>query len=105
MYLDGRQHHIPQQVALHLTSLDKGQVTQPWQGAGALIDNEHGKLEPTVLTRGRQERYHIRMVTGLDFGLGPDFEQIAVATANPGAPHEGADSDPGTEPVLTNKPA
>jgi len=105
MYLDGRQHHIPQQVALHLTSLDKGQVTQPWQGAGALIDNEHGKLEPTVLTRGRQERYHIRMVTGLDFGLGPDFEQIAVATANPGVPHEGADSAPGTAPVLTNKPA
>src|SRR4051794_25643234 len=34
MYLDGSQHHVRQAAALHLTTLDKGQITQPWQGVG-----------------------------------------------------------------------
>src|SRR5262249_25756307 len=54
MYLDGSQPHQPQAVALHLTTLDKGQVTQPWQGEGSLVDNGHGSLEPFVLTAGRR---------------------------------------------------
>lgn len=79
MYLDGSQHHIPQQVAFHLTSLDKGQVTQPWQGIGGLLDNGHGKLEPFVLTAGRQQRHAIQTIGGLDFGFGLGFDRIAVA--------------------------
>ncbi len=66
MYLDGSQHHIRQTVALHLTTVDKGQVTQPWQGEGALRDNGHGRLEPYVLTNGRRERSVVRTVAGLD---------------------------------------
>ena len=66
MYLDGSQHHIRQPVALHLTTVDKGQVTQPWQGEGALRDNGHGRLEPYVLTTGRRERSVVRTVAGLD---------------------------------------
>ena len=62
MYLDGSQHHIRQPVALHLTTVDKGQVTQPWQGEGALRDNGHGRLEPYVLTTGRRERSVVRTV-------------------------------------------
>jgi hypothetical protein len=79
MYLDGSQHHIPQQVCFHLTSLDKGQVTQPWQGIGGLLDNGHGKLEPFVLTAGRQQRHKTQTVSGLDFGFGADFDRISVA--------------------------
>jgi hypothetical protein len=79
MYLDGTQHHIRDAIALHLTSLDKGQVTQPWQGAGALLDNGHGKLEPFVLTAGRQQRYSVQTVSGLDLIPEAGFEQIAVA--------------------------
>jgi hypothetical protein len=51
LYLDGSQHHRTQ-TALHLTSVDKGQMTQPWQGEGVLLDNGRQKLEPFVLTSG-----------------------------------------------------
>jgi hypothetical protein len=79
MYLDGSQHHLRQTVALHLTTLDKGQITQPWQGIGALVDNLHGRLEPFVITDGRRERYDTRLVEGLDLLPGPAFDHIAVA--------------------------
>jgi hypothetical protein len=86
MYLDGSQHHQPQAVAVHLTTLDKGQVTQPWQGEGALVDNGHGKLEPFVLTAGRRFHYDTREVAGLDVVPCPGFERIRVAfsQATPG---------------------
>lgn len=80
MYLDGSQHHIRQTVALHLTTLDKGQVTQPWQGEGALLDNGHGKLEPFVLTAGRRQRHDTQTVDGLELVPMPGFERIQVAT-------------------------
>jgi hypothetical protein len=79
MYLDGSQHHLRQPVALHLTSLDKGQVAQPWQGHGALADNGHGKLEPVVLTAARLARYRLETFDGLDLIHRAGFEQIAVA--------------------------
>jgi hypothetical protein len=79
MYLDGSQHHLRQSIALHLTSLDKGQVAQPWQGEGALMDNGHGKLEPVVLTAGRLERLQLETVGDLDLIPDPGFRQIAVA--------------------------
>jgi hypothetical protein len=77
LYLDGSQHHR-QQVALHLTSVDKGQMTQPWQGEGVLLDNGRQKLEPFVLTGGRRSRYHVRMIDGLDLIAAPGFERMAV---------------------------
>jgi hypothetical protein len=77
LYLDGSQHHR-QQIALHLTSVDKGQMTQPWQGEGALLDNGRGKLEPFVLTSGRRSRYHLRVLDNLDVVPAPGFERIAV---------------------------
>jgi hypothetical protein len=79
MYLDGSQHHLRQAVALHLTTLDKGQVTQPWQGAGGLVDNGHGALVPFVLTGGRQQRYETRSVEGLRVVPGEAFARITVA--------------------------
>jgi hypothetical protein len=84
-YLDGTQHHIRQEVALHLTTLDKGQVTQPWQGEGALLDNGHGRLEPFVLTAGRRQRHEMLTVDGLDILPIAGFDRIAVAwpTAEP----------------------
>lgn len=83
MYLDGQQHHLPAQGVLHLTSLGKGIVAQPWQGEGALLDNGHGKLVPTVLTAGRRERVTSQRVAGL--GLLPDaaFDAIDVCTERP----------------------
>jgi hypothetical protein len=82
MYLDGSQHHLRQPIALHLTTLDKGQVTQPWQGEGALLDNGHGKLEPFVLTAGRRLRYTTQTVEGLDLVPCAGFERLAVAWPN-----------------------
>lgn len=79
MYLDGTQHHIPQAVALHLTTLDKGQVTQPWQGEGMLLDNGKGKLEPFVMTAGRRPHYRALTIAGLDAVPLPGFDRIAVA--------------------------
>src|SRR5262249_30659056 len=83
LYLDGTQHHR-RQVALHLTSVDKGQVTQPWQGEGVLVDNGHQKLEPCVLTAGRRSRYHVRVLDGLDLVPASGFDRIAVVW--PGEP-------------------
>lgn len=80
MYLDGTQHHIRQQVALHLTTLDKGQITQPWQGEGALLDNGHGKLEPFVLTAGRRKTHRLETIEGLNLIPMPGFERISIAT-------------------------
>jgi hypothetical protein len=79
MYLDGSQHHVRQEVAFHLTSLEKGCVTQPWQGAGALEDNAHGALTPLVLTANRQRRYTTRIVPCLNLLNCPGFDTIAVA--------------------------
>ena len=79
MYLEGGQHHIPQSVALHLTSVAKGQVTQPWQGEGALLDNGHGKLVPFVLTGGRREHYATETVGGLDLVPRAGLDRIVVA--------------------------
>jgi hypothetical protein len=81
LYLDGSQHHR-QQVALHLTSVDKGQMTQPWQGEGVLLDNGREKLEPFVLTSGRRSRYHVRVLDGLELVAAPGFERIAVVWPN-----------------------
>ena len=79
MYLDGSQHHLRQPVALHLTSLDKGQVAQPWQGEGALLDNLHGKLEPVVLTASRLARLQLETVGDLDLIPDVGFRHILVA--------------------------
>src|SRR6185437_16205249 len=77
LYLDGSQHHRLQ-VALHLTSVDKGQMTQPWQGEGVLLDNGYQKLEPFVLTAGRRSRYNSRILDGLDLVAAPGFDRLAV---------------------------
>jgi hypothetical protein len=82
MYLNGSQHHIRQAVSLHLTSVDKGQVTQPWQGEGALLDNDHGGLEPHVLTAGRRLRYRVESVDGLSVLPVPGFERMAVVKSS-----------------------
>jgi hypothetical protein len=81
MYLDGSQHHIPLRGAFHLTTLGKGQITQPWQGEGALRDNGHGQLVPFVLTRERAGVTK-KEVTGL--GLLPiaGFDRIQVCGAD-----------------------
>jgi hypothetical protein len=94
MYLDGSQHHTPQTVALHLTTLDKGQVTQPWQGEGALVDNGHGLLEPFVLTAGRRLRYTTCEVAGLDLIPCPGFDSIRVAAPLPAAPDKAGQQAP-----------
>jgi hypothetical protein len=78
MYLDGSQHHIEQPATLRLTTLDKGQMTQPWQGLGAVYDNGHGNLEPYVLTAARRERCIARQVGGLDLIPLPGFDRITV---------------------------
>ncbi len=96
MYMDGSQHHICQAVALHLTTLDKGQITQPWQGEGALRDNGHGRLEPYVLTTGRRERSVVRTVSDLDLIPLPGFDRIAVTWSNVPSATEFADSPSGT---------
>jgi hypothetical protein len=80
MYLDGSQHHIKQSVALHLTSLAKGQVTQPWQGEGALLDNGRGRLEPFLLTQKRRPQHRVEYHDGLSLVPLPGFERIAIAT-------------------------
>jgi hypothetical protein len=93
LYLDGSQHHR-QQVALHLTSVDKGQMTQPWQGEGVLLDNGRQKLEPFVLTGGRRLRYHIHVLDKLDVVAAPGFDRLAVVwphTAGTPPHHESAD--------------
>jgi hypothetical protein len=77
LYLDGSQHHR-RQVALHLTSVDKGQVTQPWQGEGVLLDNGHQKLEPFVLTAGRRPRYGARVIDGLNLVPAAGFDRLAM---------------------------
>jgi len=74
-----RQLH---QVVFHLTSLDKGQVTQPWQGEGVLLDNGHQKLEPFVLTAGRRPRYSVCEVEGLQVVPRPGFDRVAVVWPN-----------------------
>jgi hypothetical protein len=79
MYLDGSQHHVRQEVAFHLTSLDKGNVTQPWQGAGALEDNGHGALTPLVLTAERRRRSTTRLIENLNLIDCPGFESILIA--------------------------
>ncbi len=85
MYLNGSQHHIPQAVSLHLTSVDKGQVTQPWQGEGALLDNGHGGLEPFVLTAGRRLRHTVESLDGLDLIPLPGFDKMAIVRSNEAA--------------------
>jgi nucleoside-diphosphate-sugar epimerase len=82
MYLDGSQHHIPQPVTMHLTTLDKGQVTQPWQGQGALLDDGHGQFEPYLLTAARRERCTVKVVDGLDLLPLSGFDSIAVASVS-----------------------
>jgi hypothetical protein len=79
LYLDGSQHHIRQPLTLHLTTLDKGHVTQPWQGEGSLRDNGHGRLEPYVLTAERRLHSAVRTVDGLDLVPLRGFDRIAVA--------------------------
>jgi nitroreductase len=97
MYLDGTQHHIRQEVALHLTSLDKGQVTQPWQGEGALLDNGHGRLEPMVLTAGRRQRHEMVYVEGLGILPMTGFDRIAVAWPMATAPADALRRRGGTD--------
>jgi hypothetical protein len=104
MYLDGTQHHIRQTVALHLTSLDKGQVTQPWQGEGALLDNGHGRLEPFVLTAGRRQRYRMEIVSGLDVVPLEGFDRIAVVRAGETPPGAASADLPQPQPALVHTP-
>ncbi len=78
MYMDGNQHHIRQQAALHLATVGKEQVVQPWQGEGALLDNGRGKLVPTVLTAGRREKVTSQRVTGLGLLGDAAFDAIEV---------------------------
>jgi hypothetical protein len=78
MYLDGHQHHLRADAALHLTSLGKGLVVQPWQGEGALLDNGHAKLIPTVLTAGRREKLATQTVGGLSLVPQDGFDAIDV---------------------------
>ena len=49
-----------------MTTLGKGQITQPWQGEGALCDNGHGELVPFVLTTGRRAIMSSTQVTDLE---------------------------------------
>jgi hypothetical protein len=112
LYLDGSQHHVRQPVTLHVTTLDKGQVTQPWQGEGALRDNGHGRLEPYVLTAARRQQCSVRTVDGLDLLHLPGFDRIAVAGLGPAATREPVDGDragatrsePGTTARLAEQP-
>jgi hypothetical protein len=78
MYMDGHQHHLRQQAALHLATVGKEQVTQPWQGEGALVDNGRGKLIPVVLTAGRREKLTSRLMTGLELLPQEGFDSIEV---------------------------
>jgi hypothetical protein len=77
LYLDGSQHH-QQQVVMHLSSVAKGQMTQPWQGEGALLDNGHSQLVPFVLTAGRRPSYHARAVDALDLVPSSGLDRINV---------------------------
>jgi hypothetical protein len=90
MYLDGNQHHIKQAAALHLATLGKEQVTQPWQGEGALRDNGKGKLVAFVLTAGRRSKMTSQQVDGLDLVPMEGFDSILVCTdtAETGAPSQ-----------------
>jgi hypothetical protein len=95
MYMDGSQHHIRQTVALHLASVGKEQVTQPWQGEGALLDNGKGLLVPTVLTHSRRVRMSIQEISGLNILPVPALDHIAVCRENrdiagDAGPHAGA---------------
>jgi hypothetical protein len=78
MYLDGNQHHLRQAVSLHLTSVAKGQVTQPWQGEGVLRDNGHGKLVPTVLSGKRRHEVEMRQVETPGVVSYPGLDSIFV---------------------------
>ena len=78
MYMDGNQHHLRQQAALHLASLGKEQVTQPWQGEGGLWDNGRGKLVPLVLTAGRRQKLTTQELTGLNLIPLEGFDAIEV---------------------------
>jgi hypothetical protein len=84
LYLDGSQHHR-RQTAMHLFSVAKGQVTQPWQGEGVLLDNGHGRLVPFVMTAGRRPHYHCRILDDLAVVPQLGFERIAVVCQRPGA--------------------
>jgi hypothetical protein len=78
MYLDGHQHHIKQPAALHLATLGKEQVTQPWQGEGALRDNGRQKLVPIVLTAQRRARMVLQPVEGLRLVPLAGFDSIHI---------------------------
>jgi hypothetical protein len=80
MYLDGSQHHIPLKGALHLTTLGKGQITQPWQGEGALGDNGYGQLVPLVLTTSRRANAAGMEVINLDLIPLEGFDRIEVSS-------------------------
>jgi pyoverdine/dityrosine biosynthesis protein len=82
MYLDGHQHHLRQRAALHLTSLGKGQVVQPWQGEGALQDNGCGQLIPTVLTEKRRGELEIREFDVREVICHAGFAIISVGARN-----------------------
>jgi hypothetical protein len=97
MYLDGSQHHIPLRGALHLTTLGKGQITQPWQGEGALCDNGHGQLVPFVLTTSRRAHVTGTELTDLDVIPLDGFDRIKVCH---GSGADAADSDNEAVPVI-----
>jgi hypothetical protein len=93
MYLDGNQHHIPLKGALHLTTLGKGQITQPWQGEGALCDNGHGQLVPFVLTTSRRAAVNRTEVSNLDLLPLEGFDRIEVCSG-PGDLTPGSEGEP-----------
>ena len=79
MYMNGAQHHIPIRPALHLATLRKEFVTQPWQGAGALESNSRGRLLPYVATTSRMKKESTISLTHLDVIPLPGFDRIEIA--------------------------
>lgn len=79
IYQDGDLFSIQKQLALRLTALELGQITPPWQGEGALLENEDGQWEPIVLTAQRRQRTKSILLTGLKVLDLEGFDVITVA--------------------------
>ena len=98
MYLDGNQHHLRQSAALHLTSVAKGQVTQPWQGEGVLRDNGHDKLVPIVLSGKRKGDVQLQRVEVSGVISHPGLDAIFVCYDRSST----SSSSPGVKPESCN---
>jgi pyoverdine/dityrosine biosynthesis protein len=94
MYLDGNQHHLRQSAALHLTSVAKGQVTQPWQGEGVLRDNGHDKLVPIVLSGKRRDEVRLQRVDVPGVVSHPGLDAIFVCYDRSSASSSSSEAKP-----------